>query len=345
MTSDISSARSRQLTIRALQNMPLLLLVVVFLVFSALDPRFFDPDTLINIMRQATYVGFLAIGLTFVLLTAGIDLSVGAIAYLSAVLVADVLAQTGLSVFGIVALMVAIGALAGAVNGVLVGWARIVPFIVTLAAMGVYRGGALGQSQSQEQNYPTALTELGNTAVLGIPLPVILFVVVAAVSHVVLTRTPYGRQVYAVGHDPVAAERAGIRTRWILVSVYVISGAMAGMAAFVAVIQLGTVIPSFGVADEFDAIAAAVLGGASLFGGRGSIFPGTVAGALLVQMINVGLVFMQVDLYVTPMVSAAVIFFAVLVDAYRTRLLDRLDRKSIRLAETEPDSAFASSGR
>ncbi len=259
--------------LRLLENLPLVLLVVVFAAFSLLDARFFAPETLLNIGRQASYVGVLAVGMT---------------------------------------------------------WLRITPFIVTLATMGIFRGIAIDRSGSREANYPSALTELGNERVLGIPLPILIFAVVVLVSHIVLTRTAYGRQLYAVGQDPVAAERAGIPTKRILWSVYAICGALAGLAAFVAVIQLGTVVPSFGVEDEFDAIAAAVLGGASLFGGRGSVFPGTVAGTLLVQMISVGLVFTQVDLYLTPMVSAVVILLAVLLDTLRTRLLTRLAKRSIR---------------
>lgn len=325
-----NALRGGNLWLVLLKNMPLVLLALVFLLFSFLDHRFFDPQTLINIARQASYVGILAVGMTFVLLTAGIDLSVGAIAYLSAVLVSKLLLGTPMPVWAIALTMAAIGLLAGLLNGAALSLLRITPFIITLAAMGIFRGYALGVSQSREANYPPGLAELGNSAVLGIPLPILIFALVVLVSHLVLTRTQYGRQLYAVGHDPVAAARAGIRTQRLLISVYVICGALAGLAAFVGVIQLGTVVPSFGTGDEFDAIAAAVLGGASLFGGRGSVFPGTVAGTLLVQMIAVGLVFMQVDLYLTPMISAGVILVAVLLDTIRTRQLDKLAKRRIR---------------
>lgn len=325
-----STVRRGNAGLLLLQNMPLVLLAVVFVGFSLIDHRFFDPQTLINIARQASYVGILAVGMTFVLLTAGIDLSVGAIAYLSAVLVSKLLHGTAMPVWMIALAMAAIGLLAGLLNGAAMSLLKITPFIITLAAMGVYRGYALGVSQSREANYPPALAELGNSQVLGIPLPILIFAAVVVASHVVLTRTQYGRQLYAVGNDPVAAARAGIRVKRLLISVYVICGGLAGLAAFVGVIQLGTVVPSFGTGDEFDAIAAAVLGGASLFGGRGSVFPGTVAGTLLVQMIAVGLVFMQVDLYLTPMISAGVILLAVLLDTIRTRQLEKLAKRRIR---------------
>lgn len=320
-----------QITLVALQNMPIVLLVTVFIAFSLLDHRFFDAQTLVNIARQASYVGILAVGMTFVLLTAGIDLSVGAVAYLAAVLVSELLKQTPLPLFVLPLLMAGIGLLAGLVNGALTSFARITPFIVTLAAMGLYRGYALGESQSREANFPLGITDLGNLGVLGVPLPIVIFAVVVIVAQVVLSKTAYGRQLYAVGQDPEAATRAGIPTKRIIVSVYVIAGALAGLAAFVAVIQMGTIVPSFGTGDEFDAIAAAVLGGASLFGGRGTVFPGTVAGTLLVQMIAVGMVFTQVDLYLTPMISAAVIFAAVLLDTARTRQLAKISKRSIRV--------------
>jgi ribose transport system permease protein len=341
----MKNRQSGSVVLRLLENMPILLLVAVFAVFSILDERFFDPQTLVNIGRQASYVGILAVGMTFVLLTAGIDLSVGSIAYLSAVVMSHLLKTIAFPIWGIALSMAVIGLVCGLLSGAVSTWFRIIPFVVTLAAMGIYRGMALGISQSREADYPMVMTELGNAGVFGIPLPIIIFALVVLVAHIVLTRTTYGRQLYAVGQDRDAAERAGIPTRRILWSVYLISGALAGLAAFNAVIQLGTVVPSFGVNDEFDAIAAAVLGGASLFGGRGSVFPGTVAGTLLVQMITVGLVFIQVDLYMTPMISALVILLAVLLDTIRTRMLDRLARRSIRMeaagADAGPEPASA----
>lgn len=325
-----TSKRRGDVMLLVLHNMPILLLLGVFVAFSLWDSRFFDPQTLINIARQASYVGILAVGMTFVLLTAGIDLSVGAIAYLCAVLVSRLLVGTPLPLWSIPLLMAAIGLIAGLLNGVTLSLLRITPFIITLAAMGIFRGYAFGVSQSREQNYPSVLIQLGSSDVLGIPLPIFIFAVVVLVAHLVLTRTTYGRQLYAVGQDAEAAARAGIRVGRLRMSVYLISGALAGLAAFVAVIQLGTVVPSFGIEDEFDAIAAAILGGASLFGGRGSVFPGTVAGTLLVQLIAVGLVFTQVDLYLTPMISAAVIFVAVLLDTMRTKQLNKLAKRRIR---------------
>jgi len=314
-----------------LNNMSLILLALVVILFSLLDPRFLSLQNLLNIGAQASFIGILAIGITFVLLTAGIDLSVGAVAYLAAVLMSQVLSSVGMPVAGIAIGMVLVGAAAGFVNGAATSLLRITPFIVTLAAMGIYRGLALGQSQSREVNFPPELVDIGASRPLGIPLPLWIFLVVLALAHVVLTRTSYGRQLYAVGRDAPEAAKAGLRVRRITWSAYVISGALAGLAGFVSVIQMGTIVPAYGVGNEFQAIAAAVLGGASLFGGRGTVLPGTLVGTLLIQTITVGLVFTRVDLYLTPMVSAGVIFLAVVLDTLRTRRLDRLNRQRIRL--------------
>ena len=146
--------------------------------------------------------------------------------------------------------------------------------------------------------------------------------------------TAFGRQLYAVGNDIEAAQKAGIRTARVRGTAFVISGFLAALGGFVSVAQLGIVNAGFGEYREFDAIAAAVLGGSSLFGGIGSVFPGTVLGAVLIQMVTIGLVSAQVDLYLQPLVAAAIIFLAVLLDSVRTRQLARLGRRHIRVEET-----------
>lgn len=313
----------------ALRNVPTLILLVMFLLFSAVEPRFFDAETLTNVARQASYIGIMAVGMTLVLMTAGIDLSVGSLMYLSAVLVSEVIGRVALPVIAVPLLAVTIGILLGAINGFGVTVLRVIPFVVTLATLTVFRGYGLSLSESREVNYPDIIATIGSQTVLGVPVPVLVFALVALVAHLVVTRTPFGRQLLATGEDAKAAAKAGVPVRRILFSVYVISGALAGLAGFVALTQLGTAPPSFGTADEFDAIAAAVLGGTSLFGGRGSVFPGTVVGALLVQLIAAGLVFMRVDLYVTPMVTAGIILLAVLVDAVRTRRLASMSGRTV----------------
>jgi ribose transport system permease protein len=335
--------RAQRLQLLALQHMPLVLLVSVFLVFSLLNDQFFSTDTLVNAARQASYIGILAVGMTFVLLTAGIDLSVGSMLYVAAVLVGNLIASNPMPVFAACLLMIAVGAVLGAINAVLVTWLRVIPFVVTLATLTAYRGWALSSSDSREINFPQAVTKMARGELLGIPTPVFFFAAVVLAGHLVLTRTLFGRQVYAVGEDRKSAERAGIPVRRVLFTVFVISGALAGLSAFVAAAQFGTITPYFGRGDEFDAIAAAVLGGTSLFGGRGSVWPGTVVGSLLVQLVAAGLVFTAVDLYLTPMVTAAIIFLAVFLDSLRSRQLHRLQLRTIMSRRADADEATAKS--
>ena len=169
-------------------------------------------------------------------------------------------------------------------------------------------------------------------------MPIFVFVFVVAAAHIVLTRTPFGRQIYAVGNDIDAAKKAGIDTRRIIFSVYVISGVCAALGGLMLISLIGRLNQTFGVGKEFEVITAAVLGGASLFGGVGSAF-GAVVGAVLVQMVQAGMVFIQVNLYMQPMVLAAIIFLAVFFDSLRERRVLRLKRRSIRIeAAAEPSS-------
>lgn len=323
-----------------LQNLSVVLLLVVFLAFAAIDPKFLNVDTVVLIVRQSAYVGIVAVGMTLVLMTAGIDLAVGSLLYLSAVVVGQVVHALSMPIFVVPVLAIVVGAVFGALNGFAVSVLRVMPFIMTLAMLTVFRGLGYGFSDSREVNYPDAIATLGAERVLGIPLPIVIFALVVVLAHVLVTRTPFGRQLLATGEDREAAARAGVPVKRILFTVYVISGALVGLASFVAVIQQfsGTVTPAAGKNLEFDAIAAAVLGGTSLFGGRGSVFPGTVVGTLLIQLINTGLGFIRVDLYFTQMVQAAIILLAVLIDSLRTGRLQKMRRSIITSGRSEGDA-------
>lgn len=179
-------------------------------------------------------------------------------------------------------------------------------------------------------NLPEDLLQLGTARYLGIPTPVMVFALVLAAGHLVLTRTPFGRHVYAVGNDREGAAKAGIRTGHVTAAVYVVSGFCAALGGLVSVAQLGAVSPTFGSQREFAAIAAAVLGGTSLFGGRGQVFPGTVLGAILIQTVENGLVIVNADPYLYPLVMSGIIFVAVLMDSIRHAQLTRLGRRLIR---------------
>ncbi|MEJ7709386.1 MAG: ABC transporter permease [Pyrinomonadaceae bacterium] len=173
-------------------------------------------------------------------------------------------------------------------------------FIVTLATLFAGRGASLMITKTRAMNLPDSLLQIGSARLYGVPFPVIIMALVVVVAHCVLTRTPYGRRIYAVGNDFTGAEKAGLNTRSIIASVYIISAVCAAVGGLVSVAQLGAVSPTFGNQREFAAIAAAVLGGASLFGGRGSVFPGTVFGALLIQTVENGLVIINADLLPLP---------------------------------------------
>jgi ribose transport system permease protein len=193
------------------------------------------------------------------------------------------------------------------------------------------KGVGLLFSQSIQIPYPDAVLQLGSTRLFGlIPLPIVIFAFVVLLAHLVLTMTPIGRRIYAVGNDPDAAKKAGLNVDRVLATVYLASGLLAALGGFVSVAQQGVVHPGFGEGYEFNAIAAVVLGGTSLFGGVGTVLPGTVLGAVLIQMIQTGLIFTKVDIYLQPLITAGIILFAILLDAFRNTQLQKLRRRNIR---------------
>ena len=236
---------------------------------------------------------------------------------------------------------------------------RITPFLVTLATLVAGRGLGTAITESYGITFPKAFTSIGAWSLVRAPetpdgstfgmiarhiapltsMPIFVFVFVVATAHVVLTRTAFGRQIYAVGNDIETAKKAGIDTRRIIFSVYVICGVCAALGGLMLIALIGRLNQTFGVGKEFEVITAAVLGGASLFGGVGYAF-GAVVGAVLVQMVQAGMVFTQINLYLQPMVLAAIIFLAVFVDSLRERRLLKLKRRSIR-----PEGAEEPPGR
>lgn len=322
----------------ALRHASLVLFVVVVALFSALAPRFLSADNAVNILVQSAPAGIVATGMTFVLLTAGVDLSVGAIMFLAAAVAGKLLA-TGLPLPLALVTMLAVGLGFGAVNAVFIARLRIVPFIVTLALLFVGRGVALTITQTRALNLPDGFLQLGSTRIAGVPLPLAVFGAVLLAAHAVLSRTPFGRHIHALGNHPANARKAGIRTTRILAAVYLISGFCAALGGILSLAQLGAVSPKFGEAYEFKAIAAAVLGGASLYGGRGAVLPGTLLGAALIQSIETGLVILNADPYLYPVITAAVIFIAVFIDSLRNSILARLTRRRIRHEPADPAGA------
>jgi ribose transport system permease protein len=317
-----------------LNNSTIVLFIIVFLLFGLSSNRFFLPENIINIIKQAGFTGIVAVGMTFVLLTAGIDLSVGSNMYLSAVVSGLLMRSSGLDVIPALIVALVVGAIFGAVNAFFIVKFKIIPFMVTLATLVIGRGIGTALTQSQQIDLPERMNAFGQIQLIGIPMPIIVFLLVVGVAYFVLTQTAFGRQIYAVGNDPEAGKKAGINTDRVIFSVYIISGICAALAGFILVSQLGgRVDRSFGEGREFDAIAAAVLGGASLFGGVGNVF-GTVIGALLIQLVQTGLAFNGVNLYLQPMVKALIIFLAIFFDSLRDANMKKLKRRFIRPVES-----------
>jgi ribose transport system permease protein len=294
------------------------LLALVAAVFSALSPEFLSARNLVNVFVQSASLGIVATGMAFVLLTAGIDLSVGSAMFVSAALAGKmVVAGWGLGAAFVV--VIGVGLAWGLGNGLVVTRLGVKPFVVTLATLYVGRGFGLWLTETRALNLPESLLLVGSAHVAGVPLPVLVLAAVLAAAHVVLERTAFGRHLYAVGADAEIARRAGVPVRRTLLGAYAAAGLLAALGGAVAVAQLGAVSPTFGREREFAAIAAAVLGGVSLFGGKGRVLPGVLLGTLLLQTVENGLVIVNADPYLYPMVLASVIFVAVLLDSLQAR--------------------------
>lgn len=290
-------------------------LVVSFLLLclalTLLSDRFLTASNLLNVLRQATINGIIAVGMTYVILTAGIDLSVGSVLALATVVAADLM-QKGLPVpLGVLAGL-GVGTLLGAVNGLLIARTGIPPFVVTLGMMTVARGLALTYTQGRPiTGLPASFTFLGAGFLGPIPMPIVIFALVFGVGYFVLARTVFGEWVYALGDNPVAARLTGLPTRRVTALVYVISGSLAALAGLILVARLNSAQPTAGLGFEFDAIAAVVVGGTSFAGGEGGLF-GTLLGVLIIQVLNNGLNLLNVSPLWEGVVKGVVIALALL---------------------------------
>ncbi len=313
-----------------LRNASLILFALVLLIFALLSDRFFAVQNFINILIQTSHVAILGIGITFVLLTAGIDLSIGAVMYLAVSILGSYV--TGFAWPVSLLVCIAIGLAFGATNAFFIVRIGVPAFITTLAMLFVGRGIALYITDTKMVFFETSILDLGRASYFGVPWSIWVFAIVFIVAWVVLTQTPFGRRIYAIGENQEAAKKAGINVAASLFTVYFICSALAGIAGFVSATQVGAASPTFGIEKEFSAIAAAVLGGTSLFGGRGGVV-GTVFGAVLIQTVNNGLVIINANPYVYPLVTAGIIFLAVFVDSQRSRILEQMNRRTIRVEE------------
>jgi len=287
-------------------------LLILCMVISFITPRFLTIPNFKNVFTQVSVNAVIAIGMTFVILTGGIDLSVGSILAVSGAAAAIIIKSTGNVVLAIIVAL-AIGCVIGLINGLLISKGRIQAFIVTLATMTIFRGvtyvytngtpiSGLGQSFSA----------IGNKMILGLPIPVVFLVIVFVIAIYVLSQTRYGRYVYALGGNEDSARLSGINTDKIKTLVYVISGAAAALSGIIVTSRIGSASPNAGVGFELDAIAAVVVGGTSLSGGEGSVV-GTIIGALIIGVLNNGLNLINVSPFYQAIVKGLVILLAVMV--------------------------------
>ena len=290
-------------------------LVVLFVVISCLNSSFIDPSNLKNLLRQVSINALISFGMTFVILTGGIDLSVGSILALSSVLMGSFIKSGNNPIVGIV-LACVMGAVLGAVNGLVITKGKVAPFIATLATMTIFRGLTLVYTNG---NPISSLTEseafhsFGQGFFMGLPVPAIMMLLMFAVSYFILHKTTLGRKTYAVGGNEKVSFIAGIKIDRIKIFAYTITGFLCGMAGAILTSRLNSAQPTAGTGYELDAIAAVVLGGTSLSGGKGRIV-GTIIGALIIGTLNNGLNILNVSSFYQQVVKGIVILLAVLMD-------------------------------
>jgi len=306
-----------------LQNQGILIAFILLCLALSLSSEFFLTwNNWINIIRQTAINGILAIGVTFVILGGGIDLSVGSVMALCGAVAASLSTTTSesLSFIGI-ALLAGLGAglVAGHVNGVLVAYVRIPAFVATLGMLSVARGLTFIYTDGRPiSNLSKAYLWFGNGAILNVPVPIVALALVFAVCWFTLRHTVFGRHVYAVGGSERAAITNGIETKRVTALTYAISGVLAALAGVILTARSTAALPQAGVAYELDAIAAVVIGGTSLSGGRGTLI-GTIFGALIIGTINNGLDLLGISSYYQQVVKGSIIVGAVLLDVSRRR--------------------------
>lgn len=299
----------------------LIALVILVVIMSLISPQFRTFSNFLTLLRQASVNGLIAFGMTLVILTGGIDLSVGSTLGLTGALFAGLIVNVGLPIPVAVIVALVFGLLLGLVSGFLVGKAKLQPFIATLITLTVYRGFTLIYTNGRPISNLTAdeyvgsefLTFIGRGAILGIPVPVIILFFAFILFYLLLNKSVLGRKIYAVGSNERAAQLSGINTDRIKLFVYSISGLTSTVAALILVSRLNSAQPTLGTGYELDAIAATAIGGTSMTGGRGKI-SGTLLGILIIAVLSNGMNILGISSYYQDVVKGIVILLAVLVD-------------------------------
>lgn len=298
----------------------LVVLALLLLGMSMSSKEFATVANLTNVARQVSINAVISAGMTFVIITAGIDLSVGSLVALAGCVGMIVLNWTDSSIIGVMA-GIALAGLSGAVTGAIVAWTRIPAFIVTLAGLTILRGLALIiTGGSPIIKFEGGFRFLGQGVLWGLPVPVLIMGAVMLAMHIVLTRTAFGAHVYAVGGNEEASRLSGINVAITKLRVYTIGGLLTGLAGMILMGRLSSAQPNTGEGFELDAIAAVIIGGTSLMGGRGTIW-GTLVGAVVIGILNNGFNLMAVDAHYQLVAKGVIILLAVLLDQYLKRKL------------------------
>ncbi|BDU85724.1 ABC transporter permease subunit [Clostridium perfringens] len=288
-------------------------LVLLCIVITIVTPNFLSVSNITNVFTQVSVNAIIAIGMTFVILTGGIDLSVGSTLAISGAVGASIVKLTG-NVFLAIIVAAVIGIAVGLINGLLVSKGKLQAFIVTLATMTIFRGATLVFTDGTPiSKLPEAFVKIGNGKLGFMPIPVIITIIIAIIAVYALSQTRFGRYLYALGGNEDASRLSGINTDKIKTLVYVVSGFASAIAGVIITSRIGSASPNAGTGFELDAIAAVVIGGTSLAGGEGTI-TGTLIGALIIGVLNNGLNLMNVSPFYQSIVKGLVILIAVLLD-------------------------------
>lgn len=294
-------------------------LIILMAVITIINSNFLTANNLLNLLLQVTSNALIAFGMTFVILTGGIDLSVGSILALSSALTAGLLGS-GMPVTLAILISLILGCILGMMNGLLISYGKLAPFIVTLATMTIFRGATLvytnGNPITKGLSDTLLFQFLGQGYIVGIPFPVIIMFIVFIVLYVLLHKTAFGKSVYAIGGNEKAAYISGVKLNKVKIIIYSISGIMASISGLIITSRLSSAQPTAGASYEMDAIAAVVLGGTSLSGGKGRIL-GTLIGALIIGVLNNGLNIIGVSAFWQQVVKGVVILIAVLIDRFK----------------------------
>jgi ribose transport system permease protein len=299
----------------------LVAVIVLGALLSLASPYFLTTGNLSNVLVQASVIALLAGGQTFVILTAGVDLAVGAVTALAGAIAGHLMLKMGVDPYIAMLVALGIGLAVGGFNGYLVAFVGIPSFIVTLGGLTLWRGLAFDATGGFDNaGLPDPFPFIGYGTVLGVPMPTIIMVAVFVLMAFVLSSTKLGRYVYAIGSNEMGARQVGINIRWYKLGVYVVSGLACGLAAIVLMARMDSSSGKMAQNFELDAIAAVILGGTSLFGGRGSIW-GSLLGAVLITMIRNGMNLLEISQFKQMMAIGAVVIIAVWIDVLRRQHL------------------------